>query len=126
TLHGLAKPPGGVGGELEALAPVELLDGSDQTQVSFLDQIEHADPVTRIASGVGDDEAQVRLDEPLAGSLTLANGAFQGDALGAGEVRFGLETAARFLALFHRLGESNLVFGGEQFVATDPSQILAE
>ena len=37
---GLADPPGGVGGELEALAPVELLDGVHQAEVALLDQVE--------------------------------------------------------------------------------------
>src|SRR5437588_842304 len=37
---GLADPPRGVGGELEALAPVELLDGVHQAQVPLLDEVE--------------------------------------------------------------------------------------
>ncbi len=41
-------PPGGVGGELEAHFPVELLDGADETEVALLDEIEEID-----AQGVG-------------------------------------------------------------------------
>jgi hypothetical protein len=37
--HGLADPPRGVGRELVAAAPVELLDCADQAQRPFLDQI---------------------------------------------------------------------------------------
>src|SRR4051794_15352422 len=36
----LADPPGGVGGELEALAPVELLDRVHQAEVALLDEVE--------------------------------------------------------------------------------------
>src|SRR5207302_10380654 len=35
----LADPPGGVGAELVAFAPVELLDGADQPEVAFLDPV---------------------------------------------------------------------------------------
>ena len=47
---GLADPPGGVGGELEALGVVELLHRPDQAQVALLDQVEeqHA-PARRTA-----------------------------------------------------------------------------
>src|ERR1035438_7997710 len=37
---GLADPPSRVGGELEALAPVELLYGMDESQVSFLGEVD--------------------------------------------------------------------------------------
>jgi hypothetical protein len=37
---GLADPEGGVGGELEALAPVELVDGVLEAQVALLDEVE--------------------------------------------------------------------------------------
>ena len=38
--NGLADPPGGVRGELVPPAPVELLDGADESECSFLDQVE--------------------------------------------------------------------------------------
>ena len=38
--HKVANPPGGVGGELEALAVVELLDRPHQPEVAFLDQVQ--------------------------------------------------------------------------------------
>ena len=37
---GLADPERGVGGELEALAPVELVDGVLEAEVALLDQVE--------------------------------------------------------------------------------------
>ena len=37
---GLADPEGGVGGELEALAPVELVDGVLEAEVALLDEVQ--------------------------------------------------------------------------------------
>src|SRR5690606_31695108 len=51
ALHRLADPPGGVGGELEALPPVETLDGGDQAEVSLLDQVEHRDTPAGVSTG---------------------------------------------------------------------------
>ena len=36
---GLADLPGGVGGALEALAPIDFVDRVDETEVAFLDQV---------------------------------------------------------------------------------------
>jgi hypothetical protein len=36
----LSDPPGCIGGELEALAPVELLDGVHQAEVALLDEVQ--------------------------------------------------------------------------------------
>ena len=64
---GLADPPGGVGGELVPPAPVELLDGADEPQRAFLDQVEERQALVAVVLGDRDDEAQVRLDHPLLG-----------------------------------------------------------
>ncbi len=48
---GLTYPPGGVGGELEALAPVELLDGPDQPQIPLLDEVEDVEPPAHVTLG---------------------------------------------------------------------------
>src|SRR5262249_56743318 len=63
---GLADPPGGVRREPEALAPLELVDGAQQTEISFLNQVEEADAGPAVTRGHGDDEAQVRLHEGAA------------------------------------------------------------
>ena len=70
---GLADPEGGVGGELEALAPVELVDGVLEAEVALLDQVEelHARG-QRVAAGDADDEAQVGPDEPVLGGGGVA------------------------------------------------------
>ena len=65
ALAGLADPPGGVGRELEAAAPVELLDGAVQPDHAFLDEIAQRHAVALIALRDRDDEAEVRIDHPL-------------------------------------------------------------
>ena len=74
---GLADPPGGVGGELVALAVVELLHRPDEPQVAFLDEVQEAHAVGVVALGDGDDQAQVGL-----GQLVLGPDVAPLDALG--------------------------------------------
>ena len=61
----LADPPGRVRRELVAAAPVELLDGADQAERAFLDQVEERQALVAVVLRDRDDEAQVRLDHPL-------------------------------------------------------------
>ena len=61
----LADPPGRVGRELVAAAPVELLDGADQAERALLDQVEERQALVAVVLGDRDDEAEVRLDHPL-------------------------------------------------------------
>ena len=55
----LADPPGGVGGELEALAVVELLRGADEPERALLDQVEEWEALVAVVLGDRDDQAQV-------------------------------------------------------------------
>src|SRR5262249_1702292 len=71
----LADPPGRVGGELEAPAPVELLDGANQAEVALLDQVEQGEAAAGVALGDRDDESQVGLDERILGRHVVALGA---------------------------------------------------
>src|SRR5258708_2516046 len=64
---GLADPPGRVGRELVAAAPVELLDGADQAERALLDQVEERQALVAVVLGDRDDQAQVRLDHPRLG-----------------------------------------------------------
>src|ERR671931_2179935 len=81
TLAGLADPPGGVGRELEALAPVELLDGAVQSDHALLDQVAELQAVALVALGDRDHQAQVRVDHPL-----LRRGVTALDALREGDL----------------------------------------
>src|SRR5579871_5162090 len=64
---GLPDPPGRIGGELEALAVVELLRRAHEAQRAFLDEVEEGQTLVAVVLGDGDDEAQVRLDHLLLG-----------------------------------------------------------
>ena len=74
---GLTDPPRGVGRELEALAPVELLDGVHEAEVALLDEVEEGQAGGLVLLGDRDDQAQVGLDEGALGVLTLADGLAQ-------------------------------------------------
>ena len=82
---GLADPPGGVGGELEALAPVELLDRVHQAQVALLDQVEQRQLGGLVLLGDGDHQAQVGLDEGLGRLVAVADQAAQLPLAGRGD-----------------------------------------
>src|SRR4029450_11166641 len=65
---GLADPEGGVGGELEALAPVELVDGVLEAQVAFLDQVEQLHGGGEgVAACDAHHQAEIRPDETVLG-----------------------------------------------------------
>src|SRR5919112_153534 len=88
ALAGLADPPGGVGRELEALAPVELLDGAVQSDHALLDQVAELQPVALVALRDRDHETQVRVDHPLLRRRVATLDALrEGDLLRRGEQR---------------------------------------
>ena len=61
----LADPPGRVGRELVAECVIELLDGADQAEVAFLDQVEQRHAGAGVVPGDRHDEPQVALDQPI-------------------------------------------------------------
>src|SRR5918992_144459 len=67
----LADPPGGIGGELEALGVVELLDRTDEADVAFLDEVEEGRAAAGVALRHRRDEPQVRLDQMGLGSYAV-------------------------------------------------------
>src|SRR5581483_994715 len=121
---GLADPPRGVRGELEALAVLELLDGADQTEVAFLHEVEERQTRGLIALGDGDHESQVRLDEPLLGLAAGGHLGLEPPPLGGRRRRAALELVGRLQPRFDRLRQIDLVGGGEQLVLTDLLEIL--
>src|SRR5436853_1038381 len=86
ALHGLANPPGRIGRELVAAAPVELFDGAVQAERALLNQVEERDAEAPIALGDGDDEAKIRLDHvPLRCGVAALDPLREHDLLGGGE-----------------------------------------
>ena len=97
--HGLPDPPGRVGGELVALAVVELLDCADEAERAFLDEVEEREAAAEVALGDRDDEAQVGLDHGLLGA---------------------------HVAALDALGELHLLLGRQQRDAADGAQVQAQ
>jgi hypothetical protein len=62
---GLPDPPGRVGGKAETTLGIELLHGTDQAQVAFLDQVEKRQATVHVAPCDLDDQPQVALDHAL-------------------------------------------------------------
>ena len=84
---GLTNPPGGVGGELEALGVVKLFDRFDKPQVALLNQVQKLHAASDIPLGDADHQPQICLRQALSG---------------------------RGVALGHPLGQLHLLLGGEQ------------
>ena len=129
---GLADPPRGVSGELEALCVVELVDRPHQPEVALLDQIEEGQSPVAVALGDRHDEAKVGLNElvlrlePVAHEPLVAGnpaGVEQvrlGPLAGQGEL-VGGQPGRRGVALFDRLGDLHLELGVEQ---RNPANLL--
>src|SRR3954468_17651845 len=63
----LADPERAVGRELEALAPVELLDRANQAEHALLDQVTERETLALVLAGHRDHEPQVRIDHAVLG-----------------------------------------------------------
>jgi hypothetical protein len=63
SLHRLADPPGGVGGEAEALLGVELVRRSHEPYVALLDEVPEGQSLSAVLLCDRDDEPEVLLDE---------------------------------------------------------------
>src|SRR4051794_12336972 len=92
ALHALADPPRGVGRELVAAAPIELLDRTVQAERPLLDQVEERNAETAVALRDRDDQTQVGLDHATLGAA---------------------------VATLDRLREHNLLVGRQQLVLSD-------
>src|SRR4051812_30094360 len=72
---GLTDPEGGVGGELEALAPIELVDRVLEAEVPFLDEVEQLHAGGQgVAARDAHHEAQVGADEAVFGDGGIGDG----------------------------------------------------
>ena len=95
ALHRLADPPRGVRRELEAAAPVELLDCAVQAERALLDQVQERDAQAAVTLGDRHDEPEVRLDH---------------------------HALRDRVAALDALGERNLLGRGQELVAADVGQ----
>ena len=112
---GLTDPPRGIGGELEALLPVELLDGSDEAQVAFLNQVEEEHATAGVALGQRHHESQVRLQQVVLGLLAVVRRPLElALALEVHAVALGIEQMLGVQAGLDALGEVHLLLGVQQ------------
>src|SRR5262245_38322306 len=126
----LADPPGRIGGELEALGVVELLDCADQTGIALLDQVQQGHLRTAVLARDRDDQAQVGIDELLQRASAvggqplqlLAGGAAGGTALAASDPALGEQVLGHQAGL-DGLTQLDLARGIEQWRPGDLVQI---
>ena len=106
-----ADPPVGVGRELVALPPVELVDRAVQAERALLDQVEEWEALVAVVLGDRDDQAQVRFDHRLPRArVTTFDQLRQLDFLGRGQERTAtciaqekVERIRRRLVVRHRM-----------------------
>src|SRR5699024_3839891 len=72
SLDSLTNPPHRIGGEFVSLGVIELLDSSNQPQISFLDCIQQWKAGVPAFTGSGDDEPQIRPHHMIFGSGTVS------------------------------------------------------
>ena len=125
----LTNPPGGIGGELEALGVVELLDGADKAQVALLDEVQEEHAAAYVALGDRDHQAQVGADELLLGFKAHLLDAREAPLLGTGKVDLasmeGLELLGSLCTSFDLHGQVHLVGSGEQVYLADLFEVHA-
>jgi hypothetical protein len=69
TSDSLTDPPRSVGREFESSIWVELIDGAEESDISFLYEVEKSETTAHILLRDGDDETEIGLSETLAGFL---------------------------------------------------------
>ena len=123
----LTDPPRGVRGELEALLPIEFLDGSDQAEVAFLDQVKEKHAASGVTLGERDDEAQVRLEQVVLGLLAVGGRPLEfALALEVEGVTFGLEQVLGIQAGLDAFRKVDFLFGVEQRDAADLLEVVLD
>ena len=68
---GLPDPPRRVRAEFEPFVVLELFDRANESEVAFLNEIEHRHTAADILLGNGDDEAEVRFGQRDLGGFAL-------------------------------------------------------
>ena len=118
---GLADPERGIGRELEATPPVELVDGVLEAEVALLDEVEQVHALgQRVTAGDGHDETEVGADEAVLGVSGGGDGVLQRHAaLAVGQLLGGLAAG------LDDARQLTLVFGSEQGDLADVVQVQA-
>ena len=120
---GLTDPPGCVGGELETLAPVELLDGVHEAKVAFLNEVEKRKTRGLVLLRDRDNETEVGLHEGALGVVTLFDRALQFALTSNSESLGCIHFGASGNATLDGLRQTNLVVLREQGVLANVGEV---
>ncbi len=124
---GLANPPRRVGGELEAFLPIEFLDGADQTEIAFLDQIEEQHAAAGVALGQRHHESQVGLQQVVLGAASVVRGPFEfALALEVHLVGFGVQQMLGVQSGFDAFGKVDFLLRVQQAHAADLLEVVLD
>jgi hypothetical protein len=102
--------------------PVKFVDGTLQTDVAFLHEIEEQHAAPHVLAGNGHDEAQVGLDEPPAGGLATRDILIQAGALRGLHVPLS-QPLLRGSRGLQALSQVYLLLGGEEGRLADLAEV---
>ena len=125
TRNCLANPPRSVGRELVALRVVELLNCANQTQVSFLNQVQELHTASGVTLRKRNYKTQVGLEEVVLCLLTILSQNMQLTAFArALLIRTCLEDFLSVETGFNTTSKINFLFGIEQGDLTDLLEVV--
>ena len=125
--NGLTNPPRGVGGELEALLPIELLNSTNQTKVAFLNQIQEQHASSGVALGQRHHESQVSLQQVVLGAPAIVCGPLKlALALEIHLVGFGVQQVLGIQTSLNTLGQVDFLLRVQQAHSTDLLQVILD
>ena len=104
TGNGLPNPPRGVRREFVALCVIEFFDGADQTQVSFLNQVQEGHATTGVALSQAHHQTEVCLQQMVFGFTAVACDGAQIAFHCRGKRGIFVASGVRLLHLFHAVG----------------------
>ena len=116
TGNGLANPPGGIRAELVPLRVIELFDGTNQTNIPLLNQVQQAHTPANILFRDTDHQAQIRLGQAALGLFTIFNNAI---------ITQSGQPELLVSATLHAARQAHLFLGGKQGNTPDLAQVHA-
>ena len=124
---GLTNPPRGIGGELKALLPVELLDGANQTEVAFLNQIQEQHATAGVTLSQRNHKSQIGFQQVVLGTPAIVRSPLELTlALEVHLVGFGVQQVLGIQTGFDTLGQIDFLFRIQQAHTTDLRQVILD
>ena len=124
---GLTNPPRGIGGELKALLPVELLDGANQTEVAFLNQIQEQHATAGVTLSQRNHKSQIGFQQVVLGPPAIVRSPLELTlAFEVHLVGFGVQQVLGIQTGFDTLGQIDFLFRIQQAHTTDLLQVILD